>query len=56
MDRKKINLFVSALIMFFTLAMAIFNFIMDDYELMVAYVIAFCGWLLVFGHEGKVNS
>ena len=55
MDRKKINLFVTALIMFFSLAMAIFNFIMDDYELMTAYVIAFCGWLITFMYEGKSN-
>lgn len=56
MNSQKINILVSALIMFFSLSMVIFNFIMNDYELMTAYVIAFCGWLIVFGHEGRVNS
>ena len=53
MDRRKIGIIVTLAIALFSVAMIGYSFAIDDYQTMMAYVIAFSGWLLVLLDEAK---
>lgn len=53
MNRKNIGITVTLLIALFSLIMIGYSFAIDEYQTMLAYVIAFSGWLLVLLDEVK---
>lgn len=56
MDRKRIGQIIAVLVAFFSLFMVLFNYAIDERETMLAYVIAFTGWLIVLLDELKFKS
>ena len=52
MDRKKIGMIIAVLVSLFSLFMVLFNYAIDERETMLAYIIAFAGWLIVLLDEG----
>lgn len=56
MTTKNIGIAVSLLIAAFSASMVVYNYILHDYEMMAAYVIAFTGWILAMLGEAERKS
>ena len=56
MDRKKIGMIVAVLLSLFSVGMGLFNYAINEYDTMVAYIIAFTGWLVVLLDESERKS
>lgn len=55
MNRKKLGIVISMLISAFSAGMVAYNYILNDFDLMMAYIIAFTGWMLVMLDESERN-
>jgi hypothetical protein len=51
MTRKKIGIAIATLIASFSAGMIAYNYVLNDFELMMAYIIAFTGWIIVLLDE-----
>lgn len=56
MDRRKIGMIVAVLLSLFSVGMSLFNYAIDEYDTMIAYIIAFTGWLVVLLDESERKS
>lgn len=56
MDRKKIGQIVAVLLSLFSIGMVLFNYALGEYNTMIAYIIAFTGWLVVLLDESERKS
>ena len=56
MDRRKIGMIVAVILSMFSIVMGLFNYAINEYDTMVAYIIAFTGWLVVFLDESERKS
>jgi hypothetical protein len=53
MTRKKIGIAISMLVSAFSAGMVLYSYLTNDYELMMAYIIAFTGWTVVLLDEAE---
>ena len=56
MTRKKFGIAISLLLSAFTAGMVLYSFLINDYTLMLAYIIAFTGWTVVLLDEAERQS
>ena len=56
MTRKKIGIAISMLVSAFSAGMVLYSYLTNDYELMMAYIIAFTGWTVVLLDEAERQS
>jgi hypothetical protein len=56
MIRKKLGIAISMLVSAFSAGMVLYSFLTNDYELLMAYIIAFTGWTVVLLDEAERQS
>lgn len=56
MDRKKIGMIVAGMLTLFSAFMGIFAYATNNYSIMLAYIIAFTGWLVALLDETERKS
>ena len=56
MTRKKLGIAISLLISAFSAGMVLYSFLVHNYTLMMAYIIAFTGWTVVLLDEAERQS
>lgn len=56
MFRRKLGQIFAVIVSLFCLFMVLFNYAIDQRETMMAYVIAFTGWLIVLIDEAKLKN
>jgi len=56
MTRKKLGIAISLLVSAFSAGMVLYSFLTNDFELMMAYIIAFTGWTIVMLDEAERNQ
>lgn len=56
MDRRKIGMIVAVVLTLFSVGMGLFNYAINEYDTMIAYIIAFTGWLVVLLDESERKS
>ena len=53
MDRRKIGMIIAVLVSLFSMFMILFSYATDQHDTMLAYIIAFTGWLVVLLDESE---
>jgi hypothetical protein len=56
MNRKKLGIAISMLVSAFSAGMVLYSYLTNDYELLMAYIIAFTGWTVVLLDEAERNQ
>jgi hypothetical protein len=56
MNRKKLGIAISMLVSAFSAGMVLYSYLTNDYEMLMAYIIAFTGWTVVLLDESERQS